>query len=68
MNDDDIFAVECEIEYLGDNKFSELKVLKSITAKEYLEKYSESDHKSLCHKNKFTFFKLIFIFIIKNME
>ena len=51
MNDDDIFAVECEIEYLGDNKFSELKVLKSITAKEYLEKYSESDHKSLCHKN-----------------
>jgi Ca2+/Na+ antiporter len=51
MNDDDIFAVEYEIEYLGDNKFSELKVLKSITAKEYLEKYSESDHKSLCHKN-----------------
>ena len=36
-NKDDYFIAEYEIDYLGNNKFSDLKVKQSITAKEYIK-------------------------------
>lgn len=37
LKGDDIFEAEYEVEYLGNDKFSKLKILKSTTADEYIE-------------------------------
>ena len=38
MDEDDVFDAEYEVEYLGNGKFSKVKMLQKLTAGEYIKK------------------------------
>ena len=48
MNYNDDFTVEYEIEYLGDNKFDEMKKIRSLSAGQYIDREKDNGAEIIC--------------------